>query len=82
LYADLSVPENLDLYADLNGIGIDERRERYPQLMEMTALGPFVESLAERLSDGLRQKLGLACSLIRSPYQAPFFTLTGGPPPP
>jgi ABC-type multidrug transport system ATPase subunit/ABC-type multidrug transport system permease subunit len=67
LYADLSVQENLDLYADLNGIGIDERRERYPQLMEMTALGPFVERLAGRLSGGMKQKLGLACTLIRSP---------------
>ena len=67
LYQDLSVQENLDLYADLHGIGIDERRERYPYLMEMTALGPFVERLAGRLSGGMKQKLGLACTLIRSP---------------
>jgi ABC-2 type transport system ATP-binding protein len=38
LYEDLSVQENLDLYADLHRIGVDERRERYPRLMEMTAL--------------------------------------------
>ena len=29
LYQDLSVQENLDLYADLHGIGADERRDRY-----------------------------------------------------
>jgi len=40
LYQDLSVQENLDLYADLHGIGPDERRDNYPRLMEMTALGP------------------------------------------
>ncbi|HEY2487121.1 MAG TPA: ATP-binding cassette domain-containing protein, partial [Candidatus Binataceae bacterium] len=67
LYEDLTVQENLDLYADLNGIGIIERREPYLQLMEMTALGPFVQRLASRLSGGMKQKLGLACTLIRSP---------------
>src|SRR5258708_65191 len=41
LYEDLSVQENLDLYADLHSVGLDERHERYPRLMEMTALGPF-----------------------------------------
>jgi ABC-2 type transport system ATP-binding protein len=39
----------------------------YPRLMEMTALGPFVQRLAGRLSGGMKQKLGLACTLIRSP---------------
>jgi ABC-2 type transport system ATP-binding protein len=67
LYEDLSVQENLDLYADLHGVGINERRERYLPLMEMTALGPFVQRLAGRLSGGMKQKLGLACTLIRSP---------------
>jgi ABC-type multidrug transport system ATPase subunit/ABC-type Na+ efflux pump permease subunit len=67
LYEDLSVQENLDLYADLHGVGIDERRERYRPLMEMTALGPFVQRQAGRLSGGMKQKLGLACTLIRSP---------------
>src|SRR5712692_6556544 len=67
LYQDLSVQENLDLYADLHGIGPDERRDRYPRLMEMTALGPFVQRQAGRLSGGMKQKLGLACTLICSP---------------
>jgi ABC-2 type transport system ATP-binding protein len=67
LYADLTVQENLGLYADLCGVGLAERHERYPQLMEMTALAPFVKRLAGRLSGGMKQKLGLACTLIRSP---------------
>jgi ABC-2 type transport system ATP-binding protein len=67
LYEDLSVQENLDLYADLHGVTTEERRERYPQLMEMTALGPFTQRLAGRLSGGMKQKLGLACTLVRSP---------------
>ena len=67
LYEDLSVQENLDLYADLHGVTAKERGERYPRLMEMTALGPFVDRLAGRLSGGMKQKLGLACTLVRAP---------------
>ncbi len=67
LYEDLSVAENLDLYADLHGVGADERAERYPALMAMTALAPFRTRLAGQLSGGMKQKLGLACTLVRSP---------------
>lgn len=67
LYEDLSVQENLDLYADLHGISAEERAQRYPQLMQMTNLGRFTARLAGRLSGGMKQKLGLACTLVRSP---------------
>ncbi|HEX9787331.1 MAG TPA: ATP-binding cassette domain-containing protein [Candidatus Binatia bacterium] len=67
LYEDLTVQENLDLYADLHGVSTEERRQRYPRLMEMTALGRFTRRLAGRLSGGMKQKLGLACTLVRSP---------------
>ena len=67
LYEDLSVQENLDLYADLHGVSAGERAKRYPRLMDMTALGPFKSRLAGKLSGGMKQKLGLACTLVRSP---------------
>jgi ABC-2 type transport system ATP-binding protein len=67
LYEDLSVRENLDLYADMHGLSVQERQKQYPQLMEMTALGPFQDRLAGQLSGGMKQKLGLACTLVRSP---------------
>src|ERR1700722_13506352 len=67
LYDDLTVAENLDLYADLYGISTAERAQRYPELMEMTPLEPFKARLAGRLSGGMKQKLGLACTLVRSP---------------
>ncbi|ATU92303.1 ATP-binding cassette domain-containing protein [Phyllobacterium zundukense] len=67
LYEDLSVQQNLDLYADLHGITKDQRREIYPRLMEMTDLGRFTERLAGKLSGGMKQKLGLACTLVRAP---------------
>ena len=67
LYEDLTVRENLDLYADLHGLTAGQRRERYPRLLAMTALAPFTGRLAGRLSGGMKQKLGLACTLVRSP---------------
>jgi ABC-2 type transport system ATP-binding protein len=67
LYEDLTVEENLDLYANLHGVSAAQRAQRYPQLMDMTALGPFKTRLAGQLSGGMKQKLGLACTLVRSP---------------
>jgi ABC-2 type transport system ATP-binding protein len=67
LYEDLSVRENMDLYADLHGVTPQQRQQQYPRLMSMTGLQPFTERLAGRLSGGMKQKLGLACTLIRSP---------------
>ncbi len=59
LYDDLSVQENLDLYADLHGVPAGQRQARYAQLMEMTDLGRFKTRLAGQLSGGMKQKLGL-----------------------
>ncbi len=67
LYEDLTVGENLDLYADLHGLDAAEKIRQYPRLMEMTALGPFRRRLAGKLSGGMKQKLGLACTLVGSP---------------
>jgi ABC-2 type transport system ATP-binding protein len=67
LYEDLSVQENLDLYADLQGVPRSARGERYAELMQMTGLAPFGRRLAGRLSGGMKQKLGLACTLVRAP---------------
>jgi len=67
LYEDLSVQENLDLYADLQGVPRADRAPRYAELMHMTGLAPFMQRLAGRLSGGMKQKLGLACTLVRAP---------------
>ncbi|MDA8239665.1 MAG: ATP-binding cassette domain-containing protein [Nitrospiraceae bacterium] len=67
LYEDLSVQENLDLYADLKGVSLNDRPGRYRELMTMTGLGPFTSRLAGRLSGGMKQKLGLACTLVNPP---------------
>jgi len=67
LYQDLTVQENLDLYADLQGLAVEERRNRYQELMHMTGLGSFTDRSAGALSGGMKQKLGLACTLVRPP---------------
>ncbi len=67
LYEDLTVRENLDLYADLQGVAHHARAGRYGELMHMTGLAPFMGRLAGRLSGGMKQKLGLACTLVRAP---------------
>jgi ABC-2 type transport system ATP-binding protein len=67
LYEDLSVQENLDLYADLQGVPEQERDARYRELLHMTGLGSFTARLAGRLSGGMKQKLGLACTLVHPP---------------
>jgi len=67
LYEDLTVQENLDLYASLHGVTELQRRERYAELLHITALAPFTARLAGQLSGGMKQKLGLACTLVRIP---------------
>lgn len=67
LYEDLSVQENLDLYADLHAVPRKVRSQRFKRLLEITDLSQFTERLAGQLSGGMKQKLGLACTLVRSP---------------
>ncbi|HLY96366.1 MAG TPA: ATP-binding cassette domain-containing protein, partial [Sideroxyarcus sp.] len=67
LYEDLTVQENLDLYADLQGVPESAREARYRELLHMAGLAPFTRRLAGQLSGGMKQKLGLACALVRQP---------------
>jgi ABC-2 type transport system ATP-binding protein len=67
LYEDLSVLENLTLYADLQGIPMANRSARIDELLRFTSLTDFTTRLAGNLSGGMKQKLGLACALIKKP---------------
>jgi len=67
LYEDLTVQENLNLYADLRSVTGAARQETFARLLEFTALGPFTGRLAGKLSGGMKQKLGLACTLVGQP---------------
>ncbi|MBD2810747.1 ABC transporter ATP-binding protein [Xenorhabdus sp. Vera] len=67
LYEDLTVMENLTLYADLRGVMGEERKATFQKLLTFTDLTRFTERLAGKLSGGMKQKLGLACTLLGSP---------------
>jgi ABC-2 type transport system ATP-binding protein len=67
LYEDLSVQENLDLYADLRGLPKLERAAVYDELLTFTDLKRFASRLSGKLSGGMKQKLGLACALLKKP---------------
>lgn len=67
LYEDLTVLENLRLYADLRGVVGEERSQAFERLLRFTDLARFTKRLAGALSGGMKQKLGLACALIRKP---------------
>ncbi|MFC0322836.1 ATP-binding cassette domain-containing protein [Gallibacterium melopsittaci] len=67
LYEDLTVIENLALYADLRAVTGVTRQEKFKQLLTFTDLVQFQDRLAGKLSGGMKQKLGLACALIGDP---------------
>ncbi|MFD1438315.1 ribosome-associated ATPase/putative transporter RbbA [Acinetobacter sp. ANC 4282] len=63
----LSVEENLQFVARLFGHGEQERRKRIDELTKSTGLYDFLDRPAGKLSGGMKQKLGLCCSLIHDP---------------
>jgi ABC-2 type transport system ATP-binding protein len=67
LYADLTVDENMEFYADLFGVTIADRNELLPRLLRMTRMEPFRVRQAGRLSGGMKQKLALMCTLLHRP---------------
>lgn len=67
LYPTLSVAENLQFFARLFGHNGAERRRRIDSLTRSTGLYPFLDRPAGKLSGGMKQKLGLCCSLIHDP---------------
>ena len=67
LYEDLTVMENLLLYANLRGVTGQERTTEFERLLNFTALERFTTRQAGNLSGGMKQKLGLACTLLGHP---------------
>jgi ABC-2 type transport system ATP-binding protein len=67
LYEDLTVIENLNLYARLRSLPSGQARQVFGELLHFTRLEPFTQRLAGRLSGGMKQKLGLACALMARP---------------
>ncbi len=67
LYEDLTVLQNLELYAALKNVVGKEKRAVFEKLLTFTGLAKFGAFLAKNLSGGMKQKLGLACALLKKP---------------
>lgn len=64
LYEDLTVIQNLQLYAELRK---ENNPNRFDELLTFTTLAPFKKRLTGELSGGMKQKLGLACAMMGTP---------------
>ena len=67
LYPDLSIRENIEFFGRVFGQSRSERNWRIGELLDSTGLAPFADRPTKKLSGGMRQKLGLCCSLIHDP---------------
>jgi ABC-2 type transport system ATP-binding protein len=67
LYTDLTVGENLTLYAGIYGIPEKAVKKRLKAVMEMSALGGKEDALVADLPTGWRQRLSLGCAILHEP---------------
>jgi ABC-2 type transport system ATP-binding protein len=67
LPADLTVMENMNFFAKIQGVEPDQRKKRIPELLAFAGLTNFTDRLAGQLSGGMKKKLALACSLVHEP---------------
>lgn len=67
LPADLTVLENMQFFASVQGVSQADQKRRIPELLGFAGLSNFTDRLAGRLSGGMKKKLALACSLIHEP---------------
>ncbi|MCL4468143.1 MAG: ABC transporter ATP-binding protein [Deltaproteobacteria bacterium] len=67
LYEELTVDENLEFFAALRSVEKQRYLQQKDYLLKFTNLEPFTKRLAGKLSGGMKQKLGLACTLIHQP---------------
>ena len=64
---DMTVLENMNFFARVQGVSKEDQRKRIPELLEFAGLSDFTKRLARRLSGGMKKKLALACSLVHEP---------------
>lgn len=67
LYPELSVEENIDFFAELREVPKAMLAARKARLLAMTRLDKFRSRPMKQLSGGMKQKLGLVCTLIHEP---------------
>jgi ABC-2 type transport system ATP-binding protein len=68
LYRDLTVLENIRLYAGIYGLTPAETRQRTEWILAMGGLHGYEQESSGSLSMGLRQRLALGCALVHRPH--------------
>ncbi|WP_134683953.1 ABC transporter ATP-binding protein [Brevibacillus migulae] len=67
VYDNVTAEEYLDFYASNYDISPQERKEIIPQLLELVSLSHKRDAFVDSLSRGMKQRLGLARSLVHNP---------------
>lgn len=67
LYPQMTVIENLNLYAGLYSLSPEEKKERIAAMLEMAGLTDRQREYAKNLSGGWRQRLALGCAILHRP---------------
>ena len=67
LYKHLTARENIDYFASLQGVPVDEGARRRETLVQVLEMGDFAERRAEGFSQGQRVKTAIARALIHNP---------------
>jgi ABC-2 type transport system ATP-binding protein len=78
LYGDLTVSENLRFFAEAHSLKTSEWGPRAQEMLDFVGLGEFADRLADQLSGGMKQKLGLAIALVYRPKVLLLDEPTGG----
>jgi ABC-2 type transport system ATP-binding protein len=78
LYGDLSVTENLHFFAQMHGLKAAEWKPRAQEILDFVGLAEFADRMADQLSGGMKQKLGLATALVHRPKVLLLDEPTGG----
>jgi ABC-2 type transport system ATP-binding protein len=78
LYGDLSVTENLHFFAQMHGLNASEWKPRAQEILQFVGLAEFADRMADQLSGGMKQKLGLATALVHRPKVLLLDEPTGG----
>jgi ABC-2 type transport system ATP-binding protein len=67
LYLDLTVEENIRLFAGIYGLNKRATTDRLHWIAAMAGLAGYESSLTSRLPMGVRQRLALGCALVHRP---------------